>query len=86
MTKDTRCPGTFSVLHRDHIGKLQLAGGAYRIYVLKGASLSCSAASGQFRRFLNSFSGVLPSPWRLDVGTATFRRGSSKTAFRVKLA
>lgn len=86
VTRDTRCPGTFRVVHRDHIGKLQLPGGPYRIYVLKGSSLSCPGASSQFRTFLNSVSGVLPAPWRLDVGTATFRRGSSKTAFRVKPA
>jgi hypothetical protein len=84
VTKDTRCPATFSVLHHDHIGKLELPAGPYRIYVLKGAAISCPGASSRFRQFLNSTSGILPSPWRLDVGTATFRRGSGATAFRVK--
>ena len=83
-TGDRRCPGTFRVLHNDHIGRLRLPGGPYHVYILKGSSLSCGQASSQFSRFLSSVSGDLPAPWRLDVGTATFRRGGSRAAFRVK--
>ena len=86
VTRDTRCPFTFRVQHRDRIGRLVLPAGPYRIYLLKGAALTCSQASSRFASFLMRPNGDLPSPWRMNVGTATFRRGAGRTGFRVKRA
>ncbi|MGH8572445.1 MAG: hypothetical protein ACREX8_07715 [Gammaproteobacteria bacterium] len=82
-----RCPGTFRVLNNDMIGRLRLARGPYRITLLGGGGLSCSAASRLFTSFLADFTGVLPRPWVLNVQTATFTRGrGGNTGFRVKPA
>ena len=80
----TACPGSFRVLHDDRIGKLRLPEGPYRITVLNERRLSCSAAGDLFTQFLEDFDGRLPSPWRLNAGSATFRRGAgSAIGFRV---
>jgi hypothetical protein len=82
-----RCPGTFQVLNDDVIGRLRLPKGPYRITLLSGGGLSCQGASSLFTRFLQDYTGVLPSPWVLNVRTATFSRGrGSTTGFRVKRA
>jgi hypothetical protein len=81
-----RCPGTFRVLNNDSIGKLRLRKGPYRI-TLVGRGVSCARASKLFASFLQDFEGNLPSPWRLNVQTATFTRGASRSpGFRVKPA
>lgn len=79
-----RCPATFRVLHSDRIGKLRLPAGRYWITVLQRTGLSCSGASRLFTSFLDDFSGDLPSPWRLEVESGTFRRGKGGVGFRVK--
>jgi hypothetical protein len=79
------CPGTFSVLHNDHIGRLSLPRGQYRITLLAQGRLSCQRAARLFARFLQDFDGRLPRPWRLDVATATFSR-AHHVGFRVKRA
>jgi hypothetical protein len=82
-----RCGGTFRVLHNDRIGKLRLPAGPYVITILKGSTLSCQSASQLFRQFLGAVNGVLPSPWVVNVTTATFTRGrGAATGFRVKPA
>lgn len=82
-----RCPGTFRVLSNDRIGQLRLAKGPYKITLLSGGGLSCQGASQQFASFLQDYTGALPRPWVLNVGTATFSRGrGSSTGFRVKPA
>jgi hypothetical protein len=78
-----RCPGTFRVQNNDRIGRLRLPRGRYRI-TLVGRGVSCSQASSRFTDFLQDFDGVLPRPWRLNVRTATFTRGSGGPGFRVK--
>jgi hypothetical protein len=78
------CPFTFDVLHDDHIGRLSLPRGAYRITV--SGPLSCAGASDLFRQFLEDFDGVLARPWKLSVSTRTFRRGSSSVGFTVAAA
>ena len=78
------CPGTFSVLHNDHIGKLQLPKGKYWIILLQKNGLTCSRASTLFSRFLDSTSGKLPNPWQVNPQTAKFRRGPHGNGFRVK--
>jgi hypothetical protein len=81
-----RCPGTFRVLNDDSIGKLRLRKGAYRI-TLVNHGLSCRRASQLFRSFLQDYEGDLPRPWKLDLQTATFTRGGSRSpGFRVKPA
>ncbi len=80
------CPGSFQVEHDDRIGKLVLNEGAYRITVLDPNLLSCASASRRFSAFLQDFDGKLPPPWKLNVATATFTRGSATTTgFRVQL-
>jgi hypothetical protein len=79
------CPGYFRVLHNDHVGRLNVPAGQYRITLLATGRLSCSRASSLFAGFLQLFNGRLPRPWRLDVETGTFS-SSSTVGFRVKLA
>lgn len=80
------CPGTFRVLHRDHIGPLQLAAGPYWIVLLQRQGLSCAQASTLFTRFLDAVGGQLPPPWVLEAARAGFRRGAGGPGFRVKPA
>lgn len=78
------CPGTFRVLHNDHIGALQLKSGPYWIILTQANGITCAQASHQFTRFLASVSGVLPSPWVMNVQLAKFKRGPHGPGFRVK--
>lgn len=79
-----RCPGTFEVLHNDHIGRLSLPAGPYVIDVIESSRLSCADASDLFRQFLEDFDGRLPRPWVLNVSTRTFTRGQgSNVGFTV---
>jgi hypothetical protein len=73
------------VLHNDHIGRLNVPAGQYRITLLAAGRLSCSRASTLFARFLQLFDGRLPRPWRLDVQTGTFS-SNYNVGFRVKRA
>ena len=66
------CPGTFQVLHNDHVGSLSLPAGPY---VITANNVSCSQASSLFTTFLNQWTGKLPGGW---VVTANgFRKGST---------
>jgi hypothetical protein len=86
-TTTGRCPGTFQVLHNDHVGRLRLPKGRYWITIPKGSRVSCRSASNLFRRFLDDVSGVLSPPWVVNSRNGTFTRGrASRTAFRVKPA
>ena len=76
-----KCPATFRVLNNDSIGRLSLRRGNYNVWV---RGLSCPRSTQLFAQFLQDTSGVLPRPWRLNVRTATFQRGSSRVLFRVK--
>ena len=80
----TACPGTFEVLHNDHIGSFAVPNGNYRITLLSVGRLTCSRASAYFARFLQDFDGVLPLPWFLDPETGSFMRGSRNVGFRIK--
>lgn len=79
----TVCPFLFSVLHNDHIGKLSLPKGQYRITTLSVDRPNCQRASKLFAQFLQDWDGKLPSPWRLHVNTATFSK-NPHFGFRVK--
>jgi hypothetical protein len=69
------CPGTFTVLHNDRIGALNLPKGAY---VIKVRGLSCAAASRDFAYFLyHDFAGKLPAGWTLNVSARRFSNGRS---------
>jgi hypothetical protein len=65
------CPGTFRVLHDDHIGRLTLASGNYQITTLTSRP-TCRRASALFTRFLEDFDGELPSNWRVLVNKSSF--------------
>jgi hypothetical protein len=81
---EVSCP-KFKVLHNDRIGKLNLPKGSYNVTVLNGDKLSCAQSSKLFARFLQDWDGKLPTPWKLNVKTATFKRGAgSDVGFRVK--
>jgi hypothetical protein len=81
-----KCAGTFRVVHNDRIGKLRLPRGPYLINAF--GNVSCAQASTQFASFLaNDYTGMLPRPWRLQLTTGTFLRGTgSQNGFRVKPA
>ena len=80
----TVCPGTFQVLHNDHIGSFALPKGQYLITLLAVGRITCARASSSFTRFLQDFDGVLPRPWFVDPETGSFLRGSRNVGFRVK--
>ena len=82
------CPGTFQVLHNDHIGKLAVNKGSYRITLLNANTLTCSQASKNLSEFLQDYDGVLRRPWIVaSLTTATFTRGKGSTiGFRIKPA
>jgi hypothetical protein len=81
----TTCPSTFTVLHDDHIGPMQVPAGPYTVTVLDPSRLTCAEASDRFRQFLEDWDGVLPSPWKLDAATATFTAGQD-VGFRIARA
>lgn len=78
------CPSTFHVLHDDHIGKLSLAEGHYRITLLRKNKLNCTRAARLFQKFLEDYDGRLQGRWRVDAKTATFLRGGSGVGFSVQ--
>lgn len=78
-----RCPGTFRVLHDDHIGRLAVPRGNYRITILASGRPGCAQASRLFTRFLDDFDGVLPRPWRISVANSAFVR-SRGVGFHVR--
>ena len=69
-----RCAGTFRVLHDDHVGRLELPRGSYRITILASGRPSCAQASALFTRFLEDFDGKLPGGWRVAAASSTFMR------------
>jgi hypothetical protein len=81
-----RCPGTFRVQHNDHIGKLKLPQGDYRITRLTKNKPTCAKAATLFARFLQRPDGNLPDHWRLSAENATFTRRHTNDGFRVKPA
>ena len=81
----TSCPGFFTVEHNDHIGRLRIPAGEYRLTLLAVGRLSCERAARLFASFLQDFDGRLPSPWALDVETGTFSAGRN-VGFRIKAA
>jgi hypothetical protein len=46
---NTKCANAFRVLHNDHVGRLSLRAGSYRITVINQNELSCQQASDLFR-------------------------------------
>jgi hypothetical protein len=81
-TPGSQCAGTFQVRHNDRIGALKLAAGNYRITRLGS---TCAASSKLLAQFLQRPDGKLPSPWKLNAGTATFN-GANGAGFRIKPA
>jgi hypothetical protein len=80
-----RCAGTFRVLHNDRIGALRVPKGRYAITLGSSGRLTCAAATRALTRFLQSPSGKLPRPWRLDAGRATFST-TGGSSFSIKAA
>ena len=79
------CPGNFSVLNNDRIGKLAFPKGSYEILIPRGSIISCGQASNLFRRFLNFPNGRLPKGWRLKAANARFFKPQNpgRKTFRV---
>ncbi len=78
------CPGYFSVLHNDRIGRFRIPKGRYRITLLSYTGPTCAGATRQLAQFLQDYNGVLPRPWLLDRGTGAFTRGHRQVGFRIK--
>jgi hypothetical protein len=70
----SNCPNTFQVLHNDHIGRLSLRAGTYRITVINKDKLSCQRASNLFTKFLQDYDGKLPNGWKVKVGRSGFQK------------
>ncbi|HYP55924.1 MAG TPA: hypothetical protein VEQ41_06450 [Solirubrobacterales bacterium] len=77
-----QCASTFRVLHDDHIGRLSLVHGNYRITLLDAGRLSCERAAALFIRFLEDFDGRLPGGWRVGVASSSFSQAAG-VGFRV---
>ena len=69
-----RCAGTFRVLHDDHVGRLSLPRGSYRITILASGRPECPQAAALFTRFLEDYDGILPGGWRVGAANSTFLR------------
>lgn len=78
------CPNTFHVLHDDHVGKLELPKGHYRITLLRKNKLSCRRAAKLFAKFLEDYDGRLPGKWRVVKKSASFVKGNTGIGFSVK--
>lgn len=78
------CPGTFQMQHNDHIGRLRLPKGPYKITVIKKHRISCQRASNLFAKFLQKPSGDLPNGWKLKAPSGTFLKRGKGYGFRVK--
>ena len=74
------CPGTFTVLHNDHIGSVAFPAGQYRVATNQ---LSCATASQLFSRFLEDYDGVLPAPWQLIGNIRRFQKVGTASEFQV---
>jgi hypothetical protein len=70
------CP-SFRVLHNDRIGAAMLPAGNYTVVPTPTASLTCTAASHYFTRFLADYDGVLPRPWTV------IAQGTGKASFKL---
>lgn len=79
-TATTTCPGTFTVLHNDHIGAVAFPAGQYQVATNQ---LSCATASQLFSRFLEDYDGVLPAPWQLVGNIRRFQKAGTATEFQV---
>lgn len=80
------CPGTFTVLHNDHIGAMSVPAGRWQITLLSTKGLSCAQAAGEFTTFLDEdWTGRLPAPWTMNVATRTFST-SATNGFRITYA
>ena len=78
------CPGTFRVLHNDHIGTFRIPKGTYAITLLSVGRITCRQSSRYLTQFLNDYDGILPAPWFIDTETGSFMRGGRNTGFRIK--
>lgn len=78
------CSGYFTVLHNDRIGSFSIPKGRYRITLLAYRGVTCQGAVKLLQGFLQDYDGVLPRPWLLDPGTATFSKGHRHVGFRIK--
>jgi len=78
---NTKCPNTFRVVHNDHVGKLSLRAGSYRISVIDQNELSCQRASDLFAKFLQDFDGRLPNGWKVKVRQSGFVKSPQKGFF-----
>lgn len=81
------CPGYFTVVHNDGIGRFAVPRGQYRITLLNPKLMTCARATARFQEFLLDFDGILPKPWRLDAMSATFfRAGNREIGFNINRA
>ncbi len=78
---DTKCQNAFRVLHDDHVGRLSLRAGSYRITVINQNELSCQRASNLFSKFLQDFDGKLPNGWKVKIPQSGFVKSPQKGFF-----
>ena len=78
----TNCPGTFRVMHNDHIGTAAFPKGNYQIVILtSNPSFTCSLASTKFTKFLQDYDGILGGGWTvssLGSGKANFLKNGGR--------
>jgi len=81
------CPGLFTVLHNDSIGRFKVPAGKYRITLIDPAKMNCRQAVKRFQEFLLDFDGRLPYPWKLNVLQGIFYKSTAgRTGFKINKA
>lgn len=74
-TQNGVCPGTFTILHNDHIGGLKLPAGQYQITTKR---LHCWFDIQKLQLFLASYeSGNLPRPWTVIPAQKKIQRSTN---------
>jgi len=79
-----RCAAPFRVLPDDHIGKLKIPAGTYRITRLTTSNPNCQKAAKLFASFLQRPDGDLPDKWHVHAYNGSFTRDHTPNGFRIK--
>lgn len=74
--------GTFTVLHNDHIKKVQFPKGKYDVSANK---LTCKQSIKLLKQFLNDPDGILRKPWVVNKNRKFARGKGSRVNFKLTL-
>ena len=78
------CAAAVKVPAGDRIGALDVPKGDYRLSLVNTGKLTCAQATRHFREFLRAPANRLPSDWRVNAGSKTFK-GPANADFQVQV-